>query len=499
MYIQRGMDFIQHHLVYSDPKYIDHPPLGWIIPSLIFKATDFPDSIIHVLSSTQNLEQDVALLFLVPRLIAVAFTMAVSVLVYKISSNMYEDRNLALCSLASFAVIPAIWPFRNLLIDTIMITFVLSSLYVILPKKKIKNNLDDNKRKFWQSVLFSGFLFGIALFVKLTAIFFLPAIILFVLGHGTILRNQGAESTSHKANDEPRLQTTGRQKILAILLWLVPSIVFLVSWLEFFIMTQHTLQNLISTQLWELKRGSFSYPGIAMPLLLMTTPLGVVFGVYGLVRTTLQRENRRWSILGLPYLGFLFRGGYVGWVHTIPMIPVMSIYAGRPLYQLSKLLFYRFNKTQSRDVSSDKIANYLVVSLLILSIVITVWLSSFDEAKSDRDAIVFLIGHLPSHSILVTDPGYGWVIKIFRPDVNVIDYYMLEKMETPPNSFYIAEKSYPSKYDPTLHNLDALYEKSCPVQSFENKPNNLHPYSLVQDKWWNVQVRYYDTRGCNTK
>jgi len=38
VYIERGINFIKQGQVYSDPSFIDHPPLGWIIPSLVFKV-----------------------------------------------------------------------------------------------------------------------------------------------------------------------------------------------------------------------------------------------------------------------------------------------------------------------------------------------------------------------------------------------------------------------------------------------------------------------------
>ncbi|MGI0069952.1 MAG: hypothetical protein ACREAN_06835, partial [Nitrosopumilaceae archaeon] len=84
VYIERAINFIKDYVVYDDPTYIDHPPLGWIIPSLIFKAIGFPDSISHIngASSTTDIGEQVMILFLIPRLIAVAFTMIVAVLIY---------------------------------------------------------------------------------------------------------------------------------------------------------------------------------------------------------------------------------------------------------------------------------------------------------------------------------------------------------------------------------------------------------------------------------
>jgi hypothetical protein len=498
VYIERGINFIKNSVVYDDPTYIDHPPLGWIIPSLIFKAVSFPDSISQMngASSATDMGSQVMLLFLVPRLIAATFTVAIAVLIYKTALIMYNDKNLALISLSTFSVIPAMWPFRNMLLDPIMITFVLMSLYLIISKNlRFEENGIIDKKKFWARLLLSGLLFGVALLVKLTAIFFFPAILLFALGYGLSAQQQNKQSKFLHSDSTITIQTARRQKTEFAVIWLVPVIGCLASWV-LFLHTQHLIHSLIVTQLWQVSRPSFSPLGIALPLILMSSPIGTIFGIYGLAKTAAIKKNRIWSVLGLPYLGFLLRGGYVGWVHVIPLLPFLSIYASKPLFQLTELVFSKLKRQQSYTVTSTKISNFLVISFIVSSVVITIWLASFNEAGSDQQAIQFLITKTPKNAILVTDPGYGWVIKLYRPDLNVINYYLLKKMNDIPSSFYIAEKSNPSKYDPTLQELDVFYYKSCIVKNFVNNPPNNHPYSLVTNKWWNVEVRYYNANGC---
>jgi hypothetical protein len=499
VYIERGINFIQDSIVYDDPTYIDHPPLGWIIPSLIFKAVGFPDSVSNIaLPTNSDLNGQIMLLFLIPRLIAVAFTMIIAVLIYKIAIIMYGDRNLAIVSLTSFSAIPALWPFRNMLLDPIMITFVLLSLFLLVSKNsKLTENQISYTKKFWSRLLISGLLFGVALLVKLTAIFFLPAILIFALGYNILPKNPNKQSTLSHSDSTITVQFSSKQKIEFVILWLIPVFGCLASWVLYFLIAQHTLHNLISTQLWQIERTSVSPAGFALPLLLMASPMGTIFGVFGLARTILNKEKRIWSTLGVPYLAFLFRGGYVGWVHTIPLLPFLSIYAGKPLFQLAELIFCKLQRNKN-PIDYQKITNYLVISILIVSVIVTIWVASFDEAGSDQNTIKFLVDNIPQNSLLVTDPGYGWVIKLYRPDLDVINYYLLNKMISPPASFYIAQQYYPSKYDPTLQKLDPLYNKSCLIKTFENNPSFFHPYAFVNDKWWNVQILYYDDKGCTS-
>jgi len=498
VYIERGINFIRGSVVYDDPTYVDHPPLGWIIPSLIFKAVSFPDSISQMGGSSPatDMGRQVVLLFLVPRLIAVTFTMMVSILIYKTALIMYNDRNLAAISLATFSAIPAMWPFRNMLLDPIMITFVVMSLYLLISKNLWSEEKRFVDKKFWTRLLLSGLLFGTALLVKLTAIFFLPALLLFVLGYSSSVQNQSKQSEFTHTDRTIKIHVTRKRKTEFAAIWLIPVIGCLASWV-LFLHTQHMVHSLIITQLWQISRPSFAPLGIALPLILMISPIGAIFGIFGLAKTVAAKEKRIWSILGIPYLGFLLRGGYVGWVHVIPMLPFLSIYAGKPLFQLTELILLKLKRHQISPVDSTKIFNCLVISILVLSVIITIWLASFNEADSDQQAIQYLIAKTPKNAVLVTDPGYGWTIKLYRPDLKIMNYYLL-KMDNIPSSFYIAEKSNPSRYDPTLQDLDVLYYKSCIVKNFENNPSNnfFHPYSLVPNKWWNVEVRYYDAKGC---
>ncbi len=491
VYVDRAINFLKTSQVYQDPNYIDHPPLGWIIPSMFFGAIGFPDSIIH-LSKTNNLEQQIIMLFLIPRLIGALFTILTSILIYKISMILYNNRNFAITSLVIFALVPALWSFRNLLLDPMMIMFVLLSLFVLLPKRfsNVDKNADSTKISY--KILFSGSLFGVALLVKLSAVFFLPAIMLFAVGYGLGLHHNKKVTVSNSyTTSEFSEQLNFKQRISRGAVWLTPVFIALGTWVLFLNLSEHTLSHLISTQIWQAERPSTLPYGIALKILFMATPVGLVFGAIGLVQILKNKNQRIWSVLALPYIGFLFRGGFVGFVHAIPMLPILSIFAGKPLYQL-------LGKRIKLLANYKKQENYFIAVLLVISIGMTIWITSFDAAKPDRDAIQFLIRDLPKNSVLITDPGYGWAIKAFRPDVEVTDYFTLNFMHKIPTEAYIAESSSPTTMDSTLTQSQYIYEKSCLVKTFENEPFNkyFHPYSITSDKRWNVQVRYFNMKGC---
>lgn len=478
-YIERAINLSKGSQVYQNPNYIDHPPLGWTILALIFKAIGYPDSIIHLssLQSTQHTFESQILLILIPRTVISVSTIISAVLVYKLSLAFHADRNYAIMSLATFTTIPAMWIFRNFLLDPLMIMFVLFSLFLLTRKSlDILATNESTVNKYKIVLLISGVFFGLALVTKLTAVFFLPALLWFAIRNG----NKGMYQNPTK------VIVKQKQVIKDLCIWLVPVSIIIILWVAF-MMSSNYLNAFISTQIWQIGRPSI-ISGLAIPFLLVASPLGVVFGIVGLKNALLSRDKLAWALLVLPYIAFLLRGGYVHPFYVIPLLPIFSIYAGKPCWQFShkwmSVAFHRFNK-------SNKIMSYYLVAIIVLSVLFTLWMASFDASKAQRDAIQFLIDDLPPKAILVIDPGYGWLIKTFRPDVDVMEPNTLSYLDKIPDNFYIVNNPYPIQYQPFLKISQDMYEKSCIVGVFKNDPSYLHPYSLIPYKQWDVEIRHF--------
>ncbi|MFZ0185098.1 MAG: glycosyltransferase family 39 protein [Nitrosotalea sp.] len=451
VYVDRAINFANTLQMYQDPNYIDHPPLGWIVPSLFFAVIGFPNSIIHL--QTHDMNSQLLLLFLIPRLVAVSYIIPIAILVYKLSDRLYNNKKFALISLATFGLIPAFWPFRNLLLDPLMILFVLLSLFLIMPKN---DNVLTRSR-----LSASGFLFGCALLAKFSAIFFLPAIIIYVLK---------SKKPSHGIT------------------WSVPLIATVLVWV-FTMSSQHSLFHIISTQSWEATRASSLPYGIALEILVTVLPIGLVFGIAGIVQLAKKKQFFA-SILSVPYIGFLFRGGYVGFVHTIPILPILSIFSGKPLYDFATRV------SRIKSTQGDRTFDLLLIVMVLSSIGITVWITSFDAVQAQKEAIEYLTSTLPKNSTLVTNPGYGWVIKQFRPDIQVTDVFSFNFIKKIPDDVYFADSTSPEKRDSSLIQTQGIYEKSCLVKTFETVPPLIHPYSLPSDMPWDVMVHHFTTKGC---
>ena len=289
-----------------------------------------------------------------------------------------------------------------------------------------------------------------------------------------------------------------KQRITWGVLWIVPIVAALALWLIYVLISQHTIAHLIGTQLWQISRPNVIFYGAALPFLLIASPIGSIFGIFGLSMTLIKRQKWFWGVLALPYIRFLFRGGYVNWSHVLPLLPILSIYAGKPFYQLiEKMVLTLDKRLKKNENTSDKITIYFIAIVIIISLFVTFWITSFDAGKSQREAIQYLVNGLPKNSLLVTNLGYGWIIQSYRPDLKVIEVYTLMYMDKTPSSFYFAEKPNQPYDDPTVAQSEKIFEKSCVINTFINNPEEyLHPYSTIQNGWWNVQVRYYDAKGC---
>jgi hypothetical protein len=456
VYVDRATSFAKTLQMYQNPNFIDHPPLGWIIPSLFFASIGFPDSVTHL--QVQSMNFQIILLFLIPRLVAISYVIPIAILVYKLSYQIHNNRRFALISLSIFALIPALWPFRNLLLDPLMILFVLASLFLTMPRNDKENNPISNYR-----LVLSGILFGCAFLVKFSAIFFLPVLIFQIL--------------------------QDKKRIHHVISWIVPFFVILGSWI-FVMSNQHNLSHLFSTQLWQASRASSLPYGIALQILLILSPVGLVFGITGIIQLA-KKKNFLAALVAVPYLGFLFRGGFVGFVHMIPILPILIIYAGKPLHDSIEKLFH--GKSMQKN---DKPFNLLLIVLLVSSIVVTVWITSFDAGKAQREAIEYLSNTLPKNAVLVTNPGYGWVVKQFRPDIQVTDFFSFNFIKNTPDEIYFAESTSPAQRDPSLIHTQYIYEKSCLVKTFKIEPSFIHPYSLSSDSPWNVIIHHFSKKGC---
>jgi hypothetical protein len=170
--------------------FYDHPFFGQIFLAGMLAATDYPSSPTKSSSISIN---SIEMLYLVPRLFMGILAIIDTFLVYKISEYRY-NRNVALIASILFAVMPATWILRKILLESLLLPLLLSSIlfavYYSSSRKKsnpsttvnyTKRNLDQevkarNNNTFMVLPVISGIFLGLAIFVKIPIITMIPLV-----------------------------------------------------------------------------------------------------------------------------------------------------------------------------------------------------------------------------------------------------------------------------------------------------------------------------------
>ena len=140
----------------------DHPFFGQLFLAGTLSLTGYPNS----LNPTAD-ANSVQMLYLVPRVLMGILAVVDTFLIYKISERRYS-KNVALMASVLFAVMPITWFTRRILLDSILLPFLLSSILFAVYAK------DSQNKKLL--IMLSGIFLGITLFTKETMFTMIPLI-----------------------------------------------------------------------------------------------------------------------------------------------------------------------------------------------------------------------------------------------------------------------------------------------------------------------------------
>jgi hypothetical protein len=400
----------------------DHPYFGWIFLALVLKLIGYPSLLnpsVGDLSSIQDL-------YLVPRALMGLIAVVDTLLVYKISEHRY-NRNVAFVASVLFAVMPMTWLLRRILLDSILLPFLLSSIFFAI---KFKESVDSNKKHDCQIELavLSGIFMGIAIFTKIPAFTFLPLLLYLV----TI-------------NDRSK-NWRSKVKILAILsipIVLIPAIwpLYAIEYGQF----DEFLEG-IETQSTRNSKPLFE-PTISI---LEIDPVLIIIGSIGGIYTTV-RKDLFFVLWVFPYILFLYFINYSQYIHIVLLFPVFCITAAILLDSLSTKLAFLLVQIQNvrstlrtdrklklqrqitdfldeprsrrhpaegssapskvnSSLSANKISMIIISIVGIFGLVITTTLISADINKSFFEAYASFVDYLPQNSEVTMMAPQKWGI-----------------------------------------------------------------------------------------
>ena len=162
--------------VYDYPY--DHPYFGQLFLAGLLWITGYPGSQV---SEAAELKNSIEILHSIPRIIMGILAVVDTLLIFKIAELIY-NRNVAFIASILFAVMPISWMFRMILLDTLLMPFLLLSIFLLLYYRNQVTKSDraeeTNKRSFLLVIL-SGISFGLACLYKGVCSFYASITIIF--------------------------------------------------------------------------------------------------------------------------------------------------------------------------------------------------------------------------------------------------------------------------------------------------------------------------------
>ena len=383
-YMQRAMQVLEGEGLH-EPRNIfahfyDHPFFGQIFLAGILGAIAYPNSLpMPSLISINSIE----MFYLVPRLFMGILAIIDTFLVYKISEYRF-NRNVALIASILFAVMPATWLLRKILLESLLLPLLLSSILfaVYYSSRKTSNsstttdyaniNMDQkvktkNNNIFVILPMISGIFLGLAIFVKIPIITMIP-----LVGYLMLSRRR----------DKSRR---------ALWVWIIPVILIPMIWPIYSILVGD-FDQLLEDLAWNTQRGEIQLDSAVSSILanslkyiFQIDPVIFILGIAGIIFSEIKRDAfiLLWAI---PIIVFLFLINFVSFFHLIPLLPLFCIAAAKMTIDLSNRI---------KNIKVRKIIPLAMISAIgIFGLVSTTMLITSNVTSSYFKVYSFLVSYV---------------------------------------------------------------------------------------------------------
>ena len=374
----------------------DHPYFGQLFLAGVFAIIGYPSSITP--SSSGNPLHLIEMLYMVPRILMGILAVVDTFLIYKISERRY-NRNVALIASVIFAVMPLSWLLRRILLDTILMPFLLSSIFFALGKKRATdsdNNKNKNNNKNIVLILLSGIFLGMAIFTKIPAFTMIP-----LVGFLIYTKNKGS------------LKMLG--------LWLIPVISIPMIWPAYAIITNH-FDEWLNGVLWQ----ATGRQGIGIKSILSIfkmDPTLVALGITGVIYVAIIRKDLLLVFWLIPFLVFASLIGWVVYFHWMLVLPAFCIAGAIMIEDLSD----KFSKR--KKISKSLLKSSVTSAIGIFGLISTILLITNNFSLSLFEAAAYVVKNVQDNTIqsggskiskginhnndmtIVSGPIYSWIFK----------------------------------------------------------------------------------------
>lgn len=378
VYMRRAMH-VMAGLGPQESFFHDHPFFGQIFLASVLGIVGFPASL-HPSTSPDS----ISALYLAPRIIMGLLAIADTFLIYKIAENRYGTKTALVASMF-FAVMPMTWLVRRILLDSILLPFLLASIFLAM------NSKNSNHKSL--IVFLSGVCMGLAIFTKIPAFAMMPLI-------------AGLVYFGNKKN------------VKLVALWLMPVILIPLIW---------PLQSIEAGQfnLWlgdvmgQTQRHSSGLPSISKfflemdPVLFILGMLGIAFCIY--------KKDYFILMWFVPFVIFLFAIGFNQYFYWIPVLPVFCISAS--------VIITKIIASIKKDKASKVLSYGIVLGMGIFGFTSTMLVIATNMTSSEFQTTSYVLQHVKdndSDTTILASPTYSWVFDyVFHRQNVFIDYSLV--------------------------------------------------------------------------
>lgn len=408
-YIGRGMHTLLGQGLQDPEIYYNHPYFGMIFLASVFWVIGYPISL-HP-SAYGDVIQSVEMLWLVPRVLMGILAVIDTFLIYKISERWYNNRMVALIASVLFAVMPT-WFLRLPYLDTIMLPFVLSSIWFAVQRKdyhsedKTRNSNKTCEKKNIFSVVVSGIFLGLAIFTKIPVFTMIPLIGFLIFANY-------------------------KNRWIYLALWFIPVVFIPLLWPGYAILVGE-FDKWVNGFLFQAEHGG--RPLLAEIIALFYQgPILVILGMTGIVYAAFRRDLFVLLWVG-PYLLFLYLIDFARDYFFILIFPTLCIASARLIAGLS-------NKFRNKNIQ-QVLPLAIISGIGIFGLTSTIMLVTTDVSSNKFDAVAYIAHYLQNYDdkYKVADKNSNDINKITVISSNIYSWI-------PKYVFHLTDIEYLEPYD----------------------------------------------------
>jgi hypothetical protein len=461
VYIRRALHVSEGLGPQELTKY-DHPYFGQLFLGFMFKIIGYPDSLNPKSGEVHSTE----MLYLVPRVLMGLLAVLDTFLVYKIGDKKYNKKVGFVASLL-FAVMPGTWLLRRILLDSILLPFLLSSIFFAISRDERRHQRDPIKGlrginlKNNLLTMLSGVFLGLAIFTKIPAFAMIPLIAYLILTKGNY------------SNKRTTLKILG--------LWFIPVILIPAAW-PIFAFSIDQFDDWKDGVFYQTKRNN---GGLAMGMERYSRldPVMLIMGLLGLAYAAIRKEL--FTVIGIvPFLLFLYFIGYVSYYHIVPVLPMFCISAA---WLVVDAPVWITHKLRSPSLSKYTFGSIIIVVIISgIGIISTSMLLVLDASKAQIQAAVYTGRYLVDNMTLISNPIYSWVpLYVFNHSQTLESFWDIPEGKVQYDYvILLADRHMRSTMKKDLVNLWSLYNSTTLSTQFKSETTEYdtkkYPYTNLQ-------------------